>query len=212
METLSALMDGMLLGLSLALIMGPILITLLQTSLEYGVLPGIAVGSGIWVSDTLFVLSTYFGVAYVSELIAWNGFEQLLGTVGGLVLFVLGLGFMLAKKPSFDSSLVPTRNGRSYLKFWLTGFFINTLNPFTVFFWVTVASTVVSGKEAGHYNAWAFYLGVMGVIIFTDSLKVYLAKAIRQRLRPLHMLRFRQISGLTLMTFGLILIVRVNFW
>ncbi|MCB0641065.1 MAG: LysE family transporter [Phaeodactylibacter sp.] len=213
MHTLTALMDGLLLGLSLALLVGPILITILQTSLEQGFGAGIAVGSGIWVSDTLFVLATYFGIQYVDALIAWEGFNPLLGTIGGLILALIGLGFLLAKPPNPTAWEVEAIRSSSYFTLWLKGFLINTVNPFTIFFWFTVATTVVGdGAQKEHYNVAVFYLGILGVIVLTDGLKAYLAKWIRKRLRQIHILRLRQLSGLTLILFGLIMIARVYFF
>ena len=49
----------------------------------------------------------------------------------------------------------------------------------------------------------------MGTVILTDSLKVLLAKKIRRRMTPYHVLRMRQFSGAALVIFGIALIIRV---
>ena len=213
MSSWTALLDGLLLGISLAILVGPIVITILQTSLEQGFAAGIAVGSGIWISDFLFVLSTYFGIKYVNAVIAWEGFEQVLGIAGGGVLAVIGLGFLFAKPPNLENWKAEAFRSSSYISLWTKGFLVNTVNPFTIVFWSTVATTVAGDKaSSGDYNVTVFYVGILGVIILTDALKVYLAKWIRTRLRRIHIIRLRQISGITLLIFGLIMVLRVYFF
>ena len=51
--------EGLVLGMLLAVSLGPIFIALTQTSLEKGIKPGLTVGSGIWVSDFIIVYLVY---------------------------------------------------------------------------------------------------------------------------------------------------------
>ncbi len=50
---------------------------------------------------------------------------------------------------------------------------------------------------------------IMAVIICTDSLKVYLAKAIRHHLTPQHLLWIRRISGLLLCAIAVGLVIKM---
>ena len=52
---MDALGSGILLGLTLSILTGPILFTIIQTSIEEGFRAGITVASGIWISDLLFI-------------------------------------------------------------------------------------------------------------------------------------------------------------
>ena len=56
---MSLILEGIMLGCLLAVSLGPIFIALTQTSIEKGVLPGLTVGSGIWISDFIFVYVFY---------------------------------------------------------------------------------------------------------------------------------------------------------
>ena len=214
------LLNGILLGLFLSILVGPILFALVQTSLEHGARRGIAVGLGIWISDVLFIAAVYFGMSYVAAVTDWPNFEEVVGTIGGVILMGFGAGMLVSKAPKLpqlhrsaeevmddyipDSLEVDIGKPPSYWALWLKGFLINTINPFTVFFW-----TGVSGNVVNESSALLFYGGILGTIILTDSIKVLAAKRIRQNLKPVHVLRLRQISGAALFIFGIVLMVRV---
>jgi len=202
--------SGILLGLTLSILTGPILFTLIQTSIEEGFRAGIAVGAGIWISDILFVFCAYFGINYITEMTSWQGFELTLGIAGGLILIGVGLVLALKKSPSFhDFSKFGIRYN-SYFKLWSRGFFINTVNPFTFFFWF-ISCTALVNDMAGENADLFFYSGILGTIIFTDAFKVFAAKKIQKKLKPNVVLWMRRISGIALVVFGLVLMARVTF-
>lgn len=204
------LWNGMLLGVMLSILVGPLLLTLIQASLEQGARAGLMVGIGIWVSDFLFIFLSYFGVSKVVALVEWEGFEPIVGSLGGLVLMAFGAGMFLAAGRSEGSAETANTGVRfnSYGSLWLTGFLINTLNPFTIFFWAGVAGTILSAEDDEILASW-FYGGLMGVVITTDSAKVVLAKLVRKWLKPLYIRRSRRVAGFSLFVFGLVLIFRV---
>lgn len=203
------LFNGILMGLALSILVGPILFALIQVGIEQGFRAGFALGLGIWMSDFMFIGSVYWGVSYVAHVTEMEGFEFYLGGIGGIILMVIGIGTFFTKPPAIvaKSDIV---EGRSYFGLWLKGFLINTLNPFTVLFWLSMMSTVVLKQGLSGAQSFLFFGGIMGTVIFFDSLKVYLAKLIRNRLRPIHILRLRQISGAALFLFGVFLMVRVG--
>jgi len=99
--------------------------------------------------------------------------------------------------------------GLSYFVLLSKGFLINTINPFTFFFWISVMTAVVLEKGYSSLGAKQFFFGIMMVIIITDVLKVYLAKYISKKMKPYHVLWMRRISGGALIAFGIILMGRV---
>jgi threonine/homoserine/homoserine lactone efflux protein len=185
---------------------GPILFALIQAGIERGFRAGAMIGFGIWISDLIFILFAYFGISYLLNILEWKGFELTLGIAGGFVLILTGIITILSKPPEIGR---PSGVSGSYFALWLKGFLINTVNPFTVFFWATVMTTIVAKDNLDGQNAMFFFGGILGTIILTDSLKVLLAKAIRRWLKPKHILWTRRISGIALVVFGIVLMVRV---
>ncbi len=203
------LWNGIKLGLVLSVLTGPIVFALLQTSIEQGFRAGVMVAMGIWISDLIFVAVTYFGVSYVAELAKWDGLEFWLGVAGGVILLVVGGSMLLLKPPPvehFEQKKAVRFSSRFSL--WTKGFLINTVNPFTFFFWLGVSGMLFTEKALQPDEAQLFYGGLLGTIVFTDSIKVGLAKSLRRWLKPKNILLIRKIAGITLLVFGIVLFVR----
>jgi threonine/homoserine/homoserine lactone efflux protein len=208
---MNLIFEGVKIGLILAMLIGPIFFAIIQAGVEEGFRAGATVGLGIWVSDFLFIAAVYFGLAYISQVVEGPNFGLYLGIGGSITLSAFGLGALLTvpkahELPKWSKETVRTS---SYSGLWLKGFLINTINPFTFFFWIGVASTVVVDGEMELMEARYFFGGILGTIIITDLLKVLLAKRIRRVLRPIHLLWLRRISGIALIVFAAVLLGRV---
>lgn len=205
---MNLLLDGIKVGLILCFMIGPIFFALVQTGVEQGVRAGTAVGLGIWISDLLFMLGVFWGISYISRLANWDNFSFALGLGGSVVLVLFGAGALL-KGPTFEYYHFPgTRRVSSYFSLFSKGFLINTVNPFTVFFWMGLMSTVILKNQLHGSGATLYFGGILGTVVITDFVKILSAKKIRQVLRPVHLLWLRRISGTALILFGLVLLVR----
>ena len=211
---------GILLGLGLSVLVGPLVFAIVQASLEYGKKAGLAVAIGIWISDLAFILAVFFGVSYISALVEWEGFELTVGTIGALILMGMGLVLFLSKPPKIQSlessatSILSVDDDDNPLtipyRLYITqGFVINTFNPFTVIFWTTVATDTVAKEHFSNLEAFVFYGTIFVMILLTDSIKVYYASKVKAFLKPKNILKMRKISGIALFVFGVILFLRV---
>jgi threonine/homoserine/homoserine lactone efflux protein len=205
---MDALGSGILLGLTLSILTGPILFTLIQTSIEEGFRAGIVVASGIWLSDVLFVICAYFGISYITEIIHWQGFNLGMGIVGGLILIGIGLSLALVKPPAVGDLEKFGIRYSSYFKLWTTGFVINTANPFTFVFWFITTTAFVADFKEPNSDVF-FYTGILSMIILTDALKVGMAKQIQKKMKPEFLGKLRKVAGIALVVFGVILMIRV---
>ncbi|MDD3744041.1 MAG: LysE family transporter, partial [Lentimicrobiaceae bacterium] len=59
------LWEGMILGLTLAIMLGPAMFSLIQTSIHRGLYRGILLASGIFLSDLALVILCYLGALQV---------------------------------------------------------------------------------------------------------------------------------------------------
>ncbi len=205
---INLIFDGIKVGLILCILLGPIFFALIQAGAEYGFRAGAMVGLGIWISDLLFIAGVYFGVSYIEQLVAWEHFAITLGIAGSIILAAFGLGTLLSK-PALPSPGEVLPKVKNWLAFWVKGFLINTINPFTVFFWIGIMTSVVMEGNLGEQQAFWYFSGILGTIIITDSLKVAFAKYLRSHLQFHHLLWLRRISGAALIIFGIGLLVRV---
>ena len=204
------LWDGIKFGLALSILVGPILFALIQTSIEQGFRAGWMVGLGIWISDALFVVITYFSISLVAAVSNWDGLEFWLGIVGGIILLAFGIGSWLSKPPDVKQMTKKAVRHSSYITLWLKGFIINTVNPFTFFFWLGVSGLLFTEKELQPGEASYFYGGLIGTLVVADTTKVALAKMIRRWLKPNFIVLLRRIVGVLFMVFGVVLLVRAS--
>lgn len=200
-------LEGLLFGLGLAVSLGPIFIALTQTSIEKGILPGMTVGAGIWVSDIILVALFYKFIYEIRSSIEGAGFEFWMGISGAAILIGFGL-FMILKKPVLDYS-EQRHNYKNYIGFWLKGFLINTINPFTFFFWMGVISSYVIGRNIEHNQAMVLLSTILAVIVVSDAGKVFLANWLKHWLTPTHIVKVSNFSGFILLAFGIFMAYRV---
>jgi threonine/homoserine/homoserine lactone efflux protein len=205
------ILEGVKFGLALSILIGPIFFAIVQAGVEEGVRAGTMVGLGIWVSDFLFIVAVYYSLSFINQIASSEQFALYLGIGGGITLAAFGLGALITAPkvgggPQWSKFEVKKS---SYFSHWLKGFLINTVNPFTFFFWIGVASTVVVDGELNQREALLFFSGILSTIILTDFLKAVLAKRIRRVMRPVHLMWLRRISGAALILFAIILIARV---
>jgi threonine/homoserine/homoserine lactone efflux protein len=200
------LFKGILMGFSLSFLIGPLLFTLVQTSIENGIRAGFSVAFGIWFSDLIFVVSVVFFVEKLDALVHLTGFEKWAGIIGGVLLIIFG-GLNFLKKQSAQIASKPLESNNNWGHF-MRGFLINTVNPFTVFFWLGITGTIIVPQHWVNFESLIFFVGMMGTLVLTDSLKVFLAQKISHWLTPKHIWQIRFTLGFLLIIFGISLIIR----
>jgi len=198
--------------LFLTILIGPIFFALVQAGIEYGFRAGFAVGLGIWFSDLMFIGFMFYSFSFIQEVVAIEGFDRWVGLIGGVVLMIFGVGTYLTKPPQIDfSGLLDVDKKNPYAALFAKGFLVNSLNPFTVGFWLAMMSGLNSKPDWGNTQYYLFFGGIMGTIMFTDCAKAFLAKQIRKKLKQKHLLVARKATGLILFGFGIALIAR-TWW
>lgn len=201
------LWQGVRAGLLLSLLVGPLMILLVQLSLRRGTLASFAAALGIWTSDIGLISFAHYALDDLDQLLDYPNFNFIAGTVGSLILLGVGVAMWFRQPPSLDRRMLPGKRG--LMSSWLQGFAVNTFNPFTFFFWSTFVVTQVHDQDLPPPQAGAIYLGIIGVIILSDSAKVLGARKLREWLNPQHMLQAQRAGAVALGVFGIVLALRV---
>lgn len=212
--------QGVLLGLSLSFMIGPLFFSVVQAGIARGFRAGVAAAAGIWVCDVLYVLAVRYGVEQLNTLVNLPNFRLWSGIGGGLLLIIFGISSLATRKEAVaaekvDTSNEPGKHARAHWKeldlhnYFLRGFFLNLINPGTIFFWIGIATAVVIPNNWDGRAVTLFFGGMLGALVLTDTLKAYAAKRIRHWLTPAHTRMVQRGIGLMLVIFGLVLAVRV---
>jgi threonine/homoserine/homoserine lactone efflux protein len=203
-----ALLKGLTLGLLLSISVGPVIFSILKQSINSGHPGGLAFVIGVSVSDISLVLVTnvftqLFGIVLQHK--------QLIGIAGSIFLISMGVYFLLFKKIVVNDSgipVMPTRK-RDYVKIFLAGFFMNTLNPAIFIFWFTTSATLITHTVNNRIIA---FTTCLAFVLSTDILKVMMAQKIRRKLTPHNIQILSRINGLILLGFGIVLLWGLLFF
>ena len=197
-----AFLKGLLLGVMLAISVGPVIFSIIKQSITNGHKGGFTFVAGVSASDiTMVVISQLFTELFRSLL----NFKKEIGIGGSILLMAIGLFVLFFKKVKVneDGTVMQGMRKRDYVKTFLSGYFINTLNPSVIMFWLVIATSVVDYASSYRLIMFATCLVFM---LSTDILKVLLAGKIRQKLTPRNIHLINQLSGLILIGFGIALI------
>jgi threonine/homoserine/homoserine lactone efflux protein len=196
-----ALVEGISMGLLLSAMIGPVFFTLIQNSLEHGFRYATMVALGIFTSDSLYVLLTYFGVKFLADV---SYFESVLGYVGGAILIGFGISYLVKKATiAIEETVAPIAKKRGAF---IKGFSINGINPFVLLFWISIASLVHLKTDFDHLDVWVYYLGILLTVFSIDLIKAYIAKRLSKFCTPKFMFWLNKGVGVAMIGFGIRLI------
>ncbi len=191
-------LNGIKFGLILALLIGPVFFTIIQTSVEKGFWNGTLVAFGVSLSDVFYVSVCYLGMAQVLE----NGqFRMYLAYAGGSILILFGLYHLIVKSRRGLNHHITVTEGKGFFRYILKGFVINGLSPMVPIFWIGVIS--IASLDLGYTGGFmpiVFLTSLLGTVLITDVAKAYLA----DKLRNLVTTRLLKIMNVTL---GVLLII-----
>jgi len=207
---ISLFINGILLGLLVAVSLGPAFFAIIQTGINRGFKYGIYMAMGISISDiSLVTISYLIGAALFDD----PEKKVYIGLIGGIILIIFG-SVSWAKKPEIlkrrrYNTDNPPKDPRP-IGYALRGFFMNIANPFLFFFWFGALGYV--GKESIHgdmlKNTIIFFSGTFMTIFLTDILKSFVGGKIKGFLKPRKEIILNKIVGLALVIFGIVLIFR----
>jgi threonine/homoserine/homoserine lactone efflux protein len=84
----------------------------------------------------------------------------------------------------------------------IKGFVMNALNPFALFFWIGVSTTLVVNKSESSLDSFVFFSGTLATIFLTDLLKGALAINLKKIMTVRFISLLNKISGVGLIAFG----------
>lgn len=205
---LEPIQEGLLAGLWLAILVGPLVVIIVQNTLSRGMAHGFFTVLGIWVSDLIYIIACHSILYRLTEFEKSTFFTEWIGLFGGIIVLIIGIGVLFSKPKEldFDKPLKSTK--RDAAMSFLQGFSVNTFNPFTVTFWTGAVSTSIAHEGWFKFEQLLFLATILIVIMMTDSLKVYFANHIRKYIQPDMIRKVNKVAGVIIVICGIYLIVK----
>jgi threonine/homoserine/homoserine lactone efflux protein len=203
---IDALIKGLLVGLFMAISVGPTLFAVLKYSLDYSYKAGLAFVLGVSVSDIIYITIANVAAHWLQYL---QPYEKYIAFGGAIALMAIGLtGFLKRQKPKRPSPNPLAVSGGHYFKIWVSGFLVNTLNPGVIVTWL--GAVTLTANKAGFYRFILFGTCLI-IILGIDFIKVFLADRIKRLLTLRRMIYMQRISSICLFLIGASLLITTIF-
>ncbi len=191
--------NGLLFGLLLCVLIGPVFFALIQNAIEKGFFSGFFMAVGIALSDTIYIFVTYLGI---SQLTDNPSFNMWLGGVGGTIMLVFGIFYMFKPIPVKGLKQLHAEETKWFQQI-LKGFVLNGINPFVLIFWIGIVSKITVDFEYTTNQAITFFIVLIATVFSVDILKSYFAVKLSQIVTPRFMKIMNRVVGIALVLFSL---------
>ncbi len=205
---IAPLLKGILLGLILSISVGPVIFAIIKQSINNGHKAGYLFVAGVSASDISLVLVCNFFTSLFNTALSH---KTTIAIAGSIFLIAVGIYTLFFKKVHTDeeNNIADKKfRKRDYAAIFLSGYFMNTLNPGVFLFWFAWTAAILADAQTAEHPT-EYRLIVFGTclvfVLLSDILKVILAGKLRSRLTAKNLHYINKLSGLILIGFGVAL-------
>ncbi len=205
------ILSGIPWGIFLSFMIGPVFFILLETSIIKGFRAAIVFDLGVVLADVFFLSLAYLG-SY--RMIKALKDEPSIFIFGGMLMLAYGLiSFIKLKKgKKIDTKAIDNEIIRkNYLSLFFKGFFLNIINIGVLGFWMAVIISVGPKLDMQTSRMLTFFTTVIITYLLVDSLKIVLAKQLKNKMTPSNILIIKKGICIVLMVFGVVLMTQGFF-
>ena len=209
---IQTLYSGIVIGLLAASPVGAVAILCMQKTIQKGFFHGWFMGVGSAFGDFVYAIIAGFGLSYISNFLVEH--RIILGILGGLLMVYLGFKVWRTNPvEQWRQTKSPQSIKSNPFTGFATSFALTISNPLTVRVFGTLftASGSVS-EEPGFLHTCVTLLGVIMGAILWWTLLVSIVNIFRKKIGPRILLWINKIMGLSIMVFGISVMVIVIFF
>jgi threonine/homoserine/homoserine lactone efflux protein len=193
----SLFVQGIIIGLTLAVPVGPLSLICIQRTVKEGRLHGIFSGMGVATADSFYAAVTFLGLTIISGFIITH--QNLFRFLAGVVLILIGIRVF----QSIPAAITAKTEHETYLKDYLSMVALAIANPLTLVFFLvilpgySVAIHGTSSLSAAEFVAGVFFGSVVWWVMLCGSIG-----SVRSRISVANLGLINRVSGLLISFFG----------
>ncbi len=199
-------MRGVVIGFSLAAPVGPIGVLTIRRTLAHGRLTGFVSGLGTATADALYGLIGALGLTSLTTLLTSQ--SGWLGLIGGGFLIYLGLRTFRARPAALDGGSAE-QSTTGLLSAYFSALGLTLTNPATILAFAVIFAGL--NADVAATSATAAVIVVGGVFVGSAAWWLVLSTItgwLRGRLTPTALVWVNRISGIVILAFGVVALVR----
>ncbi len=199
-------LKGVVVGLSMAVPVGPIGILCIRRTLLEGRLSGFVSALGLATADVVFGCIAGFGLTFISDFLIIQ--QVWLRLLGGLFLCTIGLKVLLKKVVEREA---PPR-GKGLLGAYTSMFLLTLTYPMTILIFLGIFAGLGIRDARGNYaSVAALVLGVFTGSMFWWAILSSFIGSLRTKIRTQNWQWVNRISGTLILGFGLAVLLSLVF-
>ncbi len=196
------LTKGLIIGFSIAAVVGPIGVLCLRRSITQGFSIGLATGIGAALADAMYGAVAAFGLTIVSDSLLH--YKLVLKIFGSSYLFYLGIR-TFTTKPTPIAQTPIQKNG--LINSIISTFFLTITSPVTILAFITIF-TGFGLQKLDFFYAWILVLGVFLGSTMWWILLSSLGSFLGRKLELQTLVWVNRISGIIITLFGIVTLIR----
>ena len=196
---------GLLIGLSIAAVVGPMSILCMHRTLNFGQRYGLVSGLGIATADAVYGSIAAFGVTVISNFLVSQ--QIWIRLIGGLFLVYLGIKTILTR-PAERAAAV---QAHSFFGAYASTLLLTLTNPLTILSFAAIFAGIgVGGVSKSYLSAAIVVLGVFAGSALWWCILTSVISLVRGKLTPNWLLWINRISGSIIGIFGIIALLSLR--
>jgi len=203
--TVELILQGALLGLLLAFLIGPVFFVLLDTSISQGPLAAAILDLGILTSDFCCLIAAYLASRQLEHLVQGNPWFFI---IGGAAIVVYGVHLFVKPFKYQRPTAIHVPSTRKMFALFTKGFLLNIVNPGVILFWVTVVLLVGSRYDLQVRTLILHFGATFVFFILPDIFKILEAERLKKIARPRQVFHFQRALAGGLILWGLLVFLR----
>jgi threonine/homoserine/homoserine lactone efflux protein len=202
-----AIFQGFVLGLIISILVGPVFLLLINTSLRYGFRAAMVLELGIISSDVSYILLAWLGLG---QFMLNPTFQYWMGLGGGVLILSYAVSVLTSQKNPLEKEPEPMTASNAF-GLVVKGFLLNSSNPSVIIFWFTTVGLAMKTYNGDSTSIFSYFSATILTATGIDMLKAHYAKKSRELINPRSYRYFKWISGGLLLIIGTLLLGKSLF-